>query len=172
MLLDAGSTGRGDSYDKVCESDALLGRIEGNTFHGNGTSFNYSNIWCNFCKSLVCQQLMCVLNKRAIWNIQLRCVYLWGPTKSRCNDVIHAHCWILFFAGGNYAKPTDQSILTDGHNIDKSLCNGFDGEGHSRGQGGAIVDNVDYGNTFVGKSQYWLCDVCSYSPNVNYSHWW
>ena len=36
MFFNAGGIGRGDSYNKVCEADALIGRIEGNTFHGNG----------------------------------------------------------------------------------------------------------------------------------------
>lgn len=38
MFINAGNIGRGDSYGKVCAQDALLGRIEGNTFHGNGAS--------------------------------------------------------------------------------------------------------------------------------------
>lgn len=50
----------------------------------------------------------------------------------------------------NYPKNTDQSILTDGHNIDKSLCSGFDSEGNARGKSCAIVNNVDYYNAFVG----------------------
>ena len=36
----------------------------------------------------------------------------------------------------NYAKFTDQSITTDGQNIDKSLCNGFDNNGNERGAPG------------------------------------
>ena len=52
--------------------------------------------------------------------------------------------------GFNYGKSTDQSILTDGHNIDKSLCSGFDSDGYSRGVTSSIVDNVDYNNAFVG----------------------
>lgn len=45
---------------------------------------------------------------------------------------------------------TDQSIQTDGHNIDKSLCDGFDSNGNARGVSSAIVNNVDYFNAFVG----------------------
>lgn len=53
--------------------------------------------------------------------------------------------------GSNYPKLTDQSILSDGHNIDKeSLCSGFDSEGNDRGEPVAFVNNVDYFNNFVG----------------------
>ena len=38
----------------------------------------------------------------------------------------------VFTKGFNYAKPTDQSILTNGHNLDKSLCSGFDSQGFER----------------------------------------
>ena len=57
---------------------------------------------------------------------------------------------IISMKGFNFPKPTDQSILTDGHNIDKSLCSGFDGQGYERGLSASIVDNIDYGNAFVG----------------------
>ena len=40
--------------------------------------------------------------------------------------------------------------MTDGHNVDKSLCKGFDREGNDTGLSVAIVDNVDYGNAYVG----------------------
>lgn len=53
--------------------------------------------------------------------------------------------------GGNYAKYTDQSIANDGHNIDQSLCNGFDSIGDERGQPGVMVDNLDYGEFHVKK---------------------
>ena len=36
MFLKEGSIGRGEAYDKVCESASQLGRMEGNTWHGNG----------------------------------------------------------------------------------------------------------------------------------------
>mmetsp|Transcript_32276 Transcript_32276/g.67849 ORF Transcript_32276/g.67849 Transcript_32276/m.67849 type:complete len:1275 (+) Transcript_32276:77-3901(+) len=98
MLLDAGSIGRGESYDKVCESDAKLARYEGNTFHGNGRFGTYT-------------------------------------------------------LGFNYAKSTDQAISTDGHNIEKSLCTGFDNQGYERGVSASIVDNIDYHNAFVGHYQ-------------------
>lgn len=52
--------------------------------------------------------------------------------------------------GFNYPKETDQSILTNGHNIDKSLCSGFDNQGVARGVISSIVNNVDYDNAFVG----------------------
>jgi len=52
--------------------------------------------------------------------------------------------------GFNYPKMTDQSIQTDGHNIDKSLCKGFNGQGYQRGISFSIVDNLDYNNAFVG----------------------
>lgn len=42
MFLKEGSIGRGESYDKVCESAAKLGRYEGNTFHGNGRFGTYT----------------------------------------------------------------------------------------------------------------------------------
>jgi hypothetical protein len=60
------------------------------------------------------------------------------------------HGFVLFIVGGNFGKLTDQSILTDGHNIDKSLCKGFDSKGHTRGVASSIVSNVDFGNAFVG----------------------
>jgi hypothetical protein len=47
--------------------------------------------------------------------------------------------------GGNYPKPTDQSILSNGYNIDQSLCSGFDSKGNARGVSTSIVDNIDYG---------------------------
>ena len=95
MLLSAGGRGRGASYDKVCEPDASIGRIEGNTFHGNGRFGTYT-------------------------------------------------------LGSNYPKLTDQSIATDGHNIDQSLCEGFDDEGNTRGVSAAFQNNFDYHNAFVG----------------------
>jgi parallel beta-helix repeat protein len=36
MFLKEGSIGRGESYNKVCESASQLGRMEGNTWHSNG----------------------------------------------------------------------------------------------------------------------------------------
>jgi hypothetical protein len=36
MFLAEGSTGRGESYNKVCESASRLGRMDGNTWHSNG----------------------------------------------------------------------------------------------------------------------------------------
>ena len=36
MFFDANGMGRGSSAGQVCESDAKLARIEGNTWHGNG----------------------------------------------------------------------------------------------------------------------------------------
>ena len=94
MLFLSQGSGRGDSQNKVCESSARLGRIEGNTFHSNGR--------------------------------------------------------FGFYMLNSYPKETDQSILSDGHNIDKSLCSGFNREGNSRGAAGVIVNNVDYFNAFVG----------------------
>jgi hypothetical protein len=52
--------------------------------------------------------------------------------------------------GFNYPKVTDQSISSDGHNIDNSLCEGFDDQGNTRGLPVSIVENVDYHNAFVG----------------------
>lgn len=83
--------GRGDSAGKVCASDAKLGRMEGNTWHGNGRFGTY-------------------------------------------------------MLGNNYPKETDQSIMTDGHNIDMSFCDGFDIMGNERGFPGSIVNNLDYHN--------------------------
>lgn len=42
MFLSAGGIGRGESYDRVCEADSKIGRIEGNTFHGNGRFGTYT----------------------------------------------------------------------------------------------------------------------------------
>lgn len=52
--------------------------------------------------------------------------------------------------GSNYPKVTDQSIVTDGHNVDQSLCTGFDDEGSTRGLPVAFENNMDYHNAFVG----------------------
>lgn len=73
----------------------------------------------------------------------------------------HTRTHIRFFPlsgtytlGGNYAKYTDQSIANDGHNIDLSLCNGFDSIGDERGQPGVMVDNLDYGEFHVKSKSY------------------
>eukprot|EP00559_Dactyliosolen_fragilissimus_P007575 CAMPEP_0184856030 /NCGR_PEP_ID=MMETSP0580-20130426/1187_1 /TAXON_ID=1118495 /ORGANISM="Dactyliosolen fragilissimus" /LENGTH=1243 /DNA_ID=CAMNT_0027350795 /DNA_START=75 /DNA_END=3803 /DNA_ORIENTATION=- len=50
----------------------------------------------------------------------------------------------------NYPKVTDQSPLTNGYNVDKSLCEGFDSNGNTRGFPVSITNNFDYDNTFVG----------------------
>lgn len=42
MLFRANERGRGDSLDRVCEADGEIGRIEGNTFHGNGRFGTYT----------------------------------------------------------------------------------------------------------------------------------
>ncbi len=55
------------------------------------------------------------------------------------------HLRLLSLSGVNYPKPTDQSIQTNGHNKDQSLCNGFDSQGNARGVSTSIVGNVDYG---------------------------
>ena len=81
MFFMAAGMGRGGVQGQVCESDAKLARVEGNTWHGNGRFGTYT-------------------------------------------------------LGSNYAKFTDQSITTDGQNIDKSLCNGFDNNGNERGAPG------------------------------------
>ena len=118
MFFQAGGKGRGGSAGKVCESDAKIARVEGNTWHGNGRFGTYT-------------------------------------------------------LGSNYAKVTDQSILTDGHNIDQSFCEGFDNQGYERGAPGSMVDNIDYHNAFVG--HYGAGDIQhnghhSYS-NLNLIYW-
>lgn len=95
MLIQAGGIGRGSAYGKVCTSDAQLGRIEGNTFHGHKRFGTYA-------------------------------------------------------LGSNYPKVTDQSVDTNGYNIDQSQCRGFDSQGQTRGFPAAILNNLDYGNVFVG----------------------
>jgi hypothetical protein len=40
--------------------------------------------------------------------------------------------------------------LTDGHNINKELCRGFDNEGNTRGIPAVFRNNLDYQNVFVG----------------------
>jgi parallel beta-helix repeat protein len=95
MFLAAGGRGRGESQNKVCEFASKMGRIEGNTFHGNGRFGTYT-------------------------------------------------------LGYNYPKITDQSIMTDGHNVDQSLCEGFDDNGDTRGAPVAFENNMDYHNAFVG----------------------
>jgi len=50
MFLNGGSIGRGEAYNKVCESASRLGRMDGNTWHGNGRfgtytlGFNYPKV--------------------------------------------------------------------------------------------------------------------------------
>ena len=66
--------------------------------------------------------------------------------------------------GGNYAKYTDQSIANDGHNIDQSLCNGFDSIGDERGQPGVMVENLDYGEFHVKNKSYAICRLCIVRP--------
>jgi len=50
MFLNEGGIGRGESYNKVCESASQLGRMDGNTWHGNGRfgtytlGFNYPKV--------------------------------------------------------------------------------------------------------------------------------
>jgi len=95
MFLKAGGVGRGSNYNKVCESDARIGRTEGNVFHGHLRFGTYT-------------------------------------------------------LGGNYPKVTDQTIFTNGHNIDKSLCEGFDVEGNTRGISASFKNHLDYHNAFVG----------------------
>jgi hypothetical protein len=51
---------------------------------------------------------------------------------------------------GPYPRITDQSLATNGFNLDMSLCDGFDDEGRTRGFPASIVGNLDYGNVFVG----------------------
>ena len=57
---------------------------------------------------------------------------------------------LLDTPGFNYPKATDQSILTNGHMIDKQLCKGFDSQGYDTGLPGSFVNGVDYNNAFVG----------------------
>ena len=52
--------------------------------------------------------------------------------------------------GSNYPKVTDQSISSNGYNTDIGLCSGFDDEGYTRGLPMSFIDQVDYGNAFVG----------------------
>ena len=59
--------------------------------------------------------------------------------------------------GFNYPKATDQSIMTNGLNLDKGLCGGFDSLGNDSGVSASIVDNIDYNNAFVG--QYMAGDI-------------
>jgi len=42
MFLKEGSRGRGEAYNKVCESSSQLGRMDGNTWHGNGRFGTYT----------------------------------------------------------------------------------------------------------------------------------
>ena len=58
---------------------------------------------------------------------------------------IDLHSWLAcrtYTLGRNYAKATDQSILTDGENINKDLCKGFDSLGLGRGVSASMVDNT------------------------------
>ena len=95
MFYQSGSVGRGPSYGRVCEADARIGRLEGNTFHGHRRFGTYT-------------------------------------------------------LGFNYPKLTDQSVNTNGWNLNKDLCKGFDQDGNTRGISASFVDNLDYGSVFVG----------------------
>lgn len=118
MLISASSIGRGSKYGKVCEADGIMGRIEGNTFHGNGRFGTYTLSY-------------------------------------------------------NYPKLTDRSVASDGENIDKSLCQGFDDEGSTKGVSTTFKNNVDYGNAFVG--HYEAGDIQYYGhqsfDNNNLLYW-
>jgi hypothetical protein len=118
MFLKEGSIGRGDVYDEVCESASRLGRMDGNTWHGNGRFGTYT-------------------------------------------------------LGFNYPKKTDQSVDTNGYNIDKELCEPFDESGDARGLPGSFVNHVDYGNSFVG--HYSAGDLQHYGhhsvDNNNLMYW-
>jgi len=66
-------------------------------------------------------------------------------------NVFHGHGRFgTYSLGSNYPKVTDQSVKTNGHNIDQNLCHGFDNEGNTRGLSATFKDNLDYHNAFVG----------------------
>jgi len=118
MFLKEGSIGRGEAYNKVCESSSRLGRMDGNTWHGNGRFGTYT-------------------------------------------------------LGFNYPKLTDQTVASNGYNIDKTLCNAFDANGDTCGLPGSFVNQIDYGNAFVG--HYSAGDLQHYghysTENNNLMYW-
>ena len=74
MFFNAGGIGRGESYNKVCEADALIGRIEGNTFHGNGVFVLMLLIL--FRSRLMSMPILYYSHSinRAVWNLLFGCV--------------------------------------------------------------------------------------------------
>mmetsp|Transcript_43333 Transcript_43333/g.48510 ORF Transcript_43333/g.48510 Transcript_43333/m.48510 type:complete len:1556 (-) Transcript_43333:209-4876(-) len=75
--------------------------------------------------------------------------------------------------GFNYPKVTDQSIASNGYNINKDYCAPFDSNGDTQGLSGAFVNHVDYGNAFVG--HYSAGDIQHYghySVNNNNLMYW
>jgi parallel beta-helix repeat protein len=66
-------------------------------------------------------------------------------------NTFHSHGRFgTYSLGSNYPKVTDQIVSADGHNTDLGLCYGFDSNGNTRGLPMAIIENLDYGNAFVG----------------------
>lgn len=49
----------------------------------------------------------------------------------------------FYLLGSNYPTATDQSILSNGYNIDQSLCSGFDEQGYARGLSASFVHHLD-----------------------------
>jgi len=71
--------------------------------------------------------------------------------------------------GSNYAKATDQSILTDGENINKDLCKGFDSSGLGRGVSASMVDNTGV-SFFLCHGQYEVLGIsCKAELNNRYA---
>jgi len=66
-------------------------------------------------------------------------------------NVFHGHGRFgTYSLGGNYPKVTDQAVTTNGHNIDQTLCTGFDNAGNTRGLPATFKNHLDYHNAFVG----------------------
>ena len=66
-------------------------------------------------------------------------------------NTFHGHGRFGTYAlGNNYPKVTDQSLAANGFNLDKELCEGFDGHGNTRGLPTSFLDHMDYDNAFVG----------------------
>jgi hypothetical protein len=72
-------------------------------------------------------------------------------------NTFHVHGRIGAYPINLYLRVTDRSIESNGLNLDRYLCEGFDSHGDTRGLSQAILNNLDYHNVFVG--QYGTGDV-------------
>ncbi len=72
-------------------------------------------------------------------------------------NTFHGHARFGTYPINLWPRVTDRSLESNGFNVDKYLCEGFDSDGITRGLSQAIVNNLDYHNVFVG--QYGVGDL-------------